>query len=63
MHFHNGLLILVFLCDVSGRVDLIDHDPACAGGKIFAFWSLVVSLLCNIVLNNLPKLLDKVIPR
>ena len=25
MHFHNGLLILVFLCDMSGRVNLVGH--------------------------------------
>ena len=26
MHFHNDLLILVFLCDMSGHVNLVGHN-------------------------------------
>ena len=34
MHFHNGLLILAFICDMSGRVNLVAHATTYFSGKL-----------------------------
>ena len=43
--------------------DMIRHSMVLTKSSLCCRWSLVVSLIYNIVLINLPKLEDKLMPR